>query len=177
MRALMIGVAGFLVACSTASGASPKTTYSGFDQAAVVTIDPHGNACRGMVCTGIGAQWQEVKPEYVLLAIKVFNDTVGITGAELNIDGETVELTEARSFTQFDSNEFYDLTGIIARGSTQDFVAPIALIDQILSAERVWLRVTTNKGQLEDAVIDGGKDSKAFNALKRFREQVSALTS
>ncbi|MFC6197810.1 hypothetical protein [Ponticaulis profundi] len=167
-------LAAVLTACGTTTGANAKTTYSGFDDAAIVTIDPHGNACKGMVCTGIGAQWQEAYPDSVLLSVKVWNDTVGIVGAALNIDGEIVELEEARASTQFEDLSRNANVGVFLESSTQAFIAPYEIVDQIVGAQRVWLRVSTTGGSLEDAVIDGERDSKAYNALKRFSGQVAA---
>ncbi|RIJ15944.1 hypothetical protein D1227_06475 [Henriciella mobilis] len=145
-----------------------KTTYSGFDDSAVVHINPHGNACTQFICTGFGGQWQEAKPDMFLLRAAVFNETTAILGASFNIDGEVVELEPAGGFTDFE--RVLDTV----EGSEKDFVAPISLIDRILTADRVWMRVTTSDGNLEDAVIDGGKDSKAYHALRRFSAEISA---
>lgn len=46
-----------LAGCSTTSGTGPNVTRSGFDGARVVAINGHGNACKGMLCTGLGAHW------------------------------------------------------------------------------------------------------------------------
>ncbi|WP_300396439.1 hypothetical protein [Henriciella sp.] len=170
MRGLTTIMAAFaLAACSTTAGTEAKTMYSGFDDAAVVHIDPHGNACTQFICTGFGGQWQESKPDIFLLRAAVFNETTAILGVSFNIDGETVELERAGGFTDFervlDSVE----------GSEKDFVAPVTLIDRILTADRVWMRVTTSDGNIEDAVVDGDKDSKAYNALKRFSAEIEKV--
>ena len=82
-----------LAGCSTTSGTGPNVTRSGFDGARVVTINGHGNACKGMLCTGLGAQWTSKNPTESVLVVYVFNDIKGITGAQLNIDGQTYDLT------------------------------------------------------------------------------------
>ena len=62
--------------CGTTTGLSPKVSHSGFDNARVVSISPHGNAISGMIGTGIGAQWSEARKDQVILIIAVFNDSL-----------------------------------------------------------------------------------------------------
>src|SRR5688572_4331834 len=83
----------FVNGCATTVGHSAKTGHSGFDNARTVDIRPHGNASHGFTPTGIGAQWSEAQKDRVILIIAVFNIHTGITGAELNIDGEKTTLT------------------------------------------------------------------------------------
>ncbi len=120
----------------------------------------------GMIGTGIGAQWNEVKKDQVILIIAVFNTTTAITGAELNIDGEKLTLTPTADITDMESG------GEIMKKSTKGFVTKLATVEKIIRSKRTWLRVSTPTGTMEDAVIDGAKDSKAYHALKRFMDAV-----
>lgn len=151
-----------LAGCSTTSGTGPNVSHSGFDGARVVTINGHGNACKSMLCTGLGAQWTSKNPTESVLVVYVFNDIKGITGAQLNIDGQTYDLTTMRPFTNF--SDF----GAATKESRKGFLVPIDLVRKITASQRTWLRVQTTGGYVEDAVIDGQKDSKAYHALKRF---------
>jgi len=45
-------------------------------------------------------------------------------------------------------------------------------VRRITMAHRVWVRVGTTSGTVDGAVIDDSRDSKAYNALKRFIAQV-----
>jgi len=155
-----------LTSCGTTTGLSPTTAHSGFDNARIVNIVPHGNAMTGMIGTGIGAQWNEVKKDQVILIIAVFNTTTAITGAELNIDGEKLTLTPTADITDMESG------GEIMKKSTKGFVTKLATVEKIIRSKRTWLRVSTPTGTMEDAVIDGAKDSKAYHALKRFMDAV-----
>lgn len=151
-----------LAGCSTTAGTGPNVSRSGFDGARVVTINGHGNACKGMLCTGLGAQWTAKNPTESVLVVYVFNDIKGITGAQLNIDGQTYDLTTMRPFTNF--SDF----GAATKESRKGFLVPTDLVRKITASQRTWLRVQTTGGYVEDAVIDGQTDSKAYHALKRF---------
>jgi hypothetical protein len=154
--------------CGTTTGLSPEVGRSGFDNARTVDIRPHGNAPNGMemVLTGLGAQWNGAQPDKVVLIVAVFNLTTAITGAELNIDGEKMTLTPLPNATDMGAG------GDIMKTSTRAFGASLETVEKIVNSKRTWLRVHTPTGHLENAVIDGSKDSKAYNALKRFMAQV-----
>lgn len=162
MRIIVAAFVLLLTACATTSGTNPVVGDSGFDNAKTVSINPHGNSCSSMVCTGLGAQWNSSKPESAILIVQVFNDYAAISRVELNIDGQKVELSSIQTVTDFIS----PIEGL--RESSKGFGVPFSLIEKILAAKRVWLRVHTPTGYIEDAVIDGEKDSKAYHALSRF---------
>jgi hypothetical protein len=92
----------------------------------------------------------------------------GITEAELNIDGEKISLTRLLNSTDMDHNDVGRPT------STRAFATDIATVKKIISSKRTWLRIHTPTGYIEDAVIDGATDSKAYNALIRFIAAVEA---
>lgn len=165
---ILVGFSALLCSCSNSIGGAPKVGYSGFDNAKTVTIDPHGNIGEGLnpVVTGIGAQWNAKSPNSTILIIQIFNDIKAITGAKLNIDGKTVPLKPTKTVTNFEYPESY------IKNSSKGFVTSIRTVENILSAKRVWLRVDTTSGYIEHAVVDNGKDSKAYHALKRFMSEV-----
>ena len=166
MRLLAFLFFAMLAGCSTTAGSGTNVTRSGFDGARVVTINGHGNACKSMRCTGLGAQWTSKNPTESVLIVYLFNDIKGITGASLNIDGQTYDLSTMQPFTNF--NEF----GAATQESRKGFLVPLDLIRKITASQRTWLRVQTTGGYVEDAVIDGQTDSKAYHALKRFLASV-----
>jgi hypothetical protein len=156
-----------LTACANNIGSAPTESYSGFDDAKIITLPKHGNACGGWVCTGLGGQWNEAHPQEVLLFVTVFNDITGITGALLNIDGQKIRLKAQQATTSFDQQAM--------KISSKTFLVELDLIQRIVGAKKVWLRVETPDGSLEDAIIDGETDSKAFYALKRFLSKIEAV--
>ncbi|MBR9806014.1 MAG: hypothetical protein GYB49_02170 [Alphaproteobacteria bacterium] len=167
---MVIAASLLFTACATTTGLDAKTTYSGFDDAAIVNIQPHGLGCDGaFICLSLGAEWQQAEPEQVLMLVQITGKTQGITGAALNIDGQKINLAEASTATEFER-----VAGAIET-STQVFVAPVEVIDEILAAKRVWIRVNTTSGFMEDYIIDGDKDSKAYHALKRFSSEMKSV--
>lgn len=95
MRTLMI-VAAALALAGCATGSQPTSRVSGLDGSRVVTVPGHGNACSGVVCTGLGAQWSSATPDHALLVVYVFNDVRAITGASLSVGGRVHRLTQVR---------------------------------------------------------------------------------
>lgn len=160
--AILLLMLAALAGCATTSGSDARVSRSGFDGARIVTVNPHGNACRSMSCTGLGAQWSSKTPTQSVLVVSLFNETRAIVEAQLNVDGKVYDLSNAQPFTNF--SDF----GAATKESRKGFIVPTELIRKIANSQRTWLRVTTTAGNFEDAVIDGQTDSKAFHALKRF---------
>lgn len=150
--------------CATTSGTDASVSRSGFHQAAAVNIGAHATAQAAGLSSpmiGIGAQWQQQNPTAALLAVEMYAEIIGITGAALNIDGEIVTLQPLPGLTDFSK-----ASGI--QVSRRMFSTDMATIKRVTTAKRVWVKVGTTKGWVEDAIIDGSKDSKAFHALGRF---------
>ncbi len=165
---LIAGVLGFglvLSGCSTTSGLNAQTATSGFDGKKHVRIAPHGAACTSMICPAIGAVWIEEAPDLVGLNFEVVNDIRSIDSAEFNIDGEIIKLKNT-DLTRFNTD--------IGVSSAKTYTTDFKVVDRIINSKRTWVRLSTSKGYVEAAIIDGDKDSKAFNALKRFKDQVEA---
>jgi len=119
-----------------------------------------------VIATGIGAQWNQAHPNQVIFVIAIFNLQTAITGAELNIDGEKMALKLTGGITDTAAG------GDIMKTSTRDFLTDLATVEKIIKSKRTWLRVHTPTGSIENAVIDGAKDSKAYHALIRFMDAV-----
>lgn len=163
---LSILVFGLIGCTATSTGTKPTTVVSGFDNTKRVSISPHGAACTSMSCASIGATWISKFPDEVGLSVYLFNNMVSIQAVDFNVDGEIVSLKNS-SLTNFEIPK-YSLTGT----SEKTFITDYSIVEKILNSKRSWIRVHTSKGLIEDAIIDGGKDSKAFHALKRFDDQV-----
>lgn len=157
-----------VAACATTDGLAAKSTTSGFDGARVVSIPAHGAACTQSVCPGLGANWSSQLPTTAILTVSLFNDISGITGAAVNVNGETVTLKRLGVITNFSR------PGDPLRQSRADFAAPLQLVRQIAAADRAWLRVNTTDGYIEAAIVDGQTDSKALHAMRRFLAELDA---
>lgn len=165
-KLLIAGIVGFgLIGCTTTSGLSAQTATSGFDGKKHVRIAPHGTACTSMICPAIGAVWIEDAPSLVGLNFEVINDIRSINAAELNIDGEIIKLTNT-DLTRFNTD--------VGVSSAKTYTTNFNVVDKIINSKRSWVRLSTSKGYVEAAIVDNGKDSKAFHALKRFKAQVEA---
>lgn len=163
---LALGALAAIAACSTTTGLDAQSSRSGFDGARRVSIIPHGNACTRMLCTGLGAQWTEAAPGGALLIVRVSNEYLAILGAELMIDGQRHSLKAVEGSTEFSA------PGSVMRESTRGFSTSLDIVRAITASRKTWLRVRTPHGYIEDAVVDGDTDSKAFHALKRFLSEV-----
>lgn len=164
--AFVAAVSAALAGCTTTSGSAPQVSRSGFDGARVVSIQAHGLACRDMLCPGLGAEWNSRRPDMAVLSVHLFNAYAPITGAELSIGGRpAVRLHDPIMPTGL------SYSGGM-RQSSQAFAVPMALVREIAASDRAWLRVLTTSGAVEEAIVDGGTDSKALHALRRFVGQV-----
>jgi hypothetical protein len=142
-----------------------------------VNIVPHAtafNSASGLDETRIGAEWNAANGKAAILTIEIVdieNEYHAITGVKFNIDGEIVTLTPVSgSATDF----FKDDAAPSIKTSSRGYVTTIDVIEKIIHSHKTWLRVSTPTGYIENAVIDGDKDSKAYNALIRFMNAVKA---
>ncbi len=168
MKLIMIMATLALAGCATTSGTGPTVSRSGFDGSTVVDISPHGNDCSSMTCTGLGAQWSSATPDAAILKVQVFNDITAITGAKLNIDGKVIDLEPMRGLTNFDKS----IPGL--KMSVKGYHVQLSDLRRIAAAQRAWLRVSTPSGYVEDRIVEGSSDSKAYHAIRRFLDSVSA---
>jgi hypothetical protein len=163
----LLPLALLLGGCSTTVGLNPEVTQSGFDNSKSVNIFPHPNVEGSGMPTGLGAQWHANDPDNVILVVMVY-EYIGITGAELNIDGEKIVLTPVGTATDMQE----PIPNV--RESMNNFSTDLSTVEKILKSKRTWLRVYTPTGTLESAVIDGQQDSKAYHALERFMAAVKS---
>lgn len=166
MRYLVILAALLVAGCSTTSGGSASESRSGYDGARVVSIPPHGAACTSMLCPGLGAQWNDKRPDVAIITVQLFNEWTPITTARLMIDGKETVLQPSVNGTQFNP------VGQGFRNSYRDFTGPLSTLRALSTAQRAWLRVGTSQGTTEVAIVDGSTDSKALHAIRRFLAQV-----
>lgn len=151
-------------ACGHSIGTGPTVKRSGFDDAAVVDISPHGLSDYSYM--GLGAQWTSARPESAILTICAYS-TTNISGAEAKVDGKRYDLSLADTPTQFRHTSYLS-------ESCRDFVGTLDLVYRMTKAKAAWVRIHTSGGSMEGFVVKDGEDSKAYYALKRFLGAVSA---
>lgn len=156
-----------LAGCATTGGSAPAERTSGFDGARVVSIAPHGAACASLPCISVGAEWNSKMPDAALLVVTVSGSKyTGISRVEISIDEAKPTGRAASGVTRF------EMTTPPVRESTQVFGIGLAELRGIASARRAWVRVYTVDGYLEEAIVDGQRDSKALHAIRRFLAKI-----
>jgi hypothetical protein len=178
-RILLIVAMALLAGCGATTGTNARSSISTFDGARVVSIDPHGTNCgMSMVCSLLGAQWSSNQPDRVQLVVSTMGEYASIQMAGLNIDGTIIPLADSAQLTQYTQSmsqtpETYNVAAAqLGRTSTRSFIAPLALVDRILAARSVKMRVQTDGVTIDSIIFEGDKDSKAHHALERFIAQV-----
>ena len=169
-----------LLASGAAYGADAKVAKDNFDGATRVWVDPHGLDCgMAMVCPMLGARWTSNEPADAVLEVEVLNAYAAIEGAKLNVDGEFIDLVplDAEAMTKFKSNVGIAGGAPVTRRSTRDYLVPLSLVQKLVAAGDVKLRVLTADGAVDGTLSGGKKPSKAQGALQRFIAKVPAARS
>ena len=172
---LVAAVAAALAGCATNSGSDATEHRSGFSGGRIVSISPHGAICpiatMGVGCSSLGAYWDSTRPDRAQLVVMLLDARYkSISGLDLNIDGRITRLEPISLPT---ASERIPGAGVVQ--SSRHFATTLAIVRELKSAKRVWLRIHTLDGYLESAIIDGAQDSKAYHAIGRFVEQVDAI--
>ena len=164
-----------LLASGMAHGLEPKIAKDDFDGATRVWITPHGLDCGGaMSCFALGARWTSNEKDAAVLELQTLNvGYVGVEGIKLNIDGQMVELKPfgETKYNSPDSGLSPQLREML-RTSTRDFLMPLELVQVVLDAKSVKVRVMTRDGFIDGTLSGGKKPSKAAGALSRFIAKV-----
>lgn len=157
-----------LLLSDTAAAARAHMATDDFDGATRVWIDPHGLDCGWqMVCASVGARWTSKAPEAAVVTAELLNEYASVTALHLNIDGTIVELQPTSTPTRFEGRG--GARGAPAmRTSGRDFVVPMQMLQDILAANSVKVRVNTSDGFVDGTMADGRRKSKAAAALARF---------
>lgn len=158
-----------LAGCANSVGLDASIKRSGFDNSAVVDMPVHGTRCGSLTkkCLGIGAQWTSASPDRVILTPSIYMEYAGIVGAKLSIDDKIVDLGQPIGVTDMSKPGASALLM-----STGSFATSYETVRQMAYARKVWIRLTTPTGTVEDSLIDGDSDSKAIYAMRRFVESV-----
>lgn len=171
-----------LVLAGNAYAAKVSITTDQFDGATRIEADPYGTECGWSdLCPMIGARWVSGgNSENAVLIVKLLGNYISITDIKLNIDGQVVELTAFDPHTKFSTIGGTETVPGIMRGipgirtSVRDFLIPLHVIDRMLSAQSVKVRMGTDKG-LVDSIFSGGKRkvNRGRESLKEFAAAVS----
>lgn len=171
MKKLLLAL---LLVSGMAHALEPKIAKDDFDGATRVWIAPHGLDCGGtMSCFSIGARWTSNEKDAAVLELQTLNvGYVGVEGVKLNIDGQVLDLKPLgeTKYNKPDTSLPPRLWEML-RTSTRDFLIPLELVQVMLDAKSVKVRVITRDGFI-DGTLRGGKSRKAEGALSRFIAKV-----
>lgn len=171
----LIAVAVALLAMpGVALAAKAKTAVDEFDGAQRVWIDPHGLECgSSMVCPLFGARWTSKRQDEAVLEVEVINAYASIQGVKLNMDGEFLDLAPLNASTPTKlSNNGFVAGAQTTRSSSRDYLISLELVQQILAAKSVKVRITTADGFIDATLSGGKKPTLGFGALQRFWDAV-----
>ncbi|MEG3764988.1 hypothetical protein [Alteromonas sp. 14N.309.X.WAT.G.H12] len=169
-------VLAMLFGCTTTEF-DPIVQTDGINHQPSVYIEPHLNGCKGEpVCTRIGAEWHDNKPNNVLFIVALSGMHTEITGAELYIDGDVVALNELIQRDEMLYRQ-YNIWSINWDTTHQAFLSSVAVAQRLANAESAYLTVETTNGTFTDFLYDGyGKRAESYDALWRFLHEVDTFS-
>ncbi|OUV22051.1 MAG: hypothetical protein CBC55_04445 [Gammaproteobacteria bacterium TMED95] len=138
-----------------------------------VFIEPHLNNCKVQpVCTRIGAEWHDAKPNDASFVVALNGIHTEITGASLNIDGETIALTELVGLddTLYRQHNLWTMNW---DSTHQTFLSSIDVVKKLANAELSSLTIETTNGTYTDTIYGGhGHRAESYDAMWRFLHEV-----
>lgn len=177
MKALLI--AATLLAAGTAHASDAKSATDDFDGATRVWVDPHGMSCGWTdLCYSVGAEWNSKRPDVAILVVEFMGAYTPVKAAAFNIDGELVPLAPPHGQTAFGQGiaftpgTYNPALAAGGRTSTQGFDIPLPVLQRVLSAKVVKMRIIIAEGNVDARMIDSEEASKAYRALQRFWEKL-----
>lgn len=163
-----------------------KQETSTFDNATIISASPTFLYAKGSWGNSVklGARWSSATPESVALILSHDSNTsgygnayVGLTGIDINVDGDISSHAAAGS-TDLDSSGYNTVSKTIYTSSKNVVVIPYALLERMVAAQDTRIRIHTSKGY-EDAQfslerIPGGQGT-AILSIKELMAKVAAV--
>lgn len=126
---------------------------------------------------GLGLQWFSSSPEGIIFVVSTPQQLVNIEskgGLQFNIDGKIVKLDSVDNYTKFKSN--YYSGGVIDQDSRRRFSGDLALLNKIMSAKDVKVKLVTLDGYREgDLLINNPSPMSFATYVPKFIESIKAV--
>ena len=177
MKKVLTGllIATLLGGCATTSGTSARTEVSSFDGAKRVSISPHASVCATnyMPCALLGFTWSDKDPSQANILVQIVDpvksgDYHAIATTKLNIDGDIIILKPSLG----DRNKFdYD---DIFKTTSRLYDVPVSTLERVKVSTNTKIQVIADGAVIEGDLKNSGDSTKAYYAMLRFLEQVSA---
>jgi hypothetical protein len=160
---------------------------STFDNSITVEVSPNwlydpngswGNSVK------LGARWNSQQPNRVYLKLSHASQVMTseasyllIQGIDINVEGE-IHSFETGNLTNFDSSDYNTVTKDIYTESSNYVEIPVSLLDKMLSANDVRLRIYTSEGY-EDSIFTiermTGGGATAIISIREFKERINFI--
>ena len=179
MNKLLVLFIGILMAgCMATMPNNVSVHNSTFDGSTEVTVQPGFiYSDKGMMSYGhfmLGLHWSSSEPDLVFIKAEKPGEIINLVSEEglmFNIDGEIVKLSSPSVTTSFDVSEYY---GSVFTESSKGYIAKLSLINRLLSATDVKVKLVTGEGYMEgDFMAD--KPSSALRGFKEFIAKVESI--
>lgn len=171
MRSLIIITFTLLTGCMASMPNTIDSATSSFDGSRQITMQP------GFVYTSddfsswgyfkLGLTWLSKHEDKIIITAEIPNAITSINsdkGLRFNIDGQITTISSAQIFTDFDVDRIQSTT---YKSSTKLFIVEKSLLDKILSASDVKVRLHTNEGYLDGDLL-ADKPSAAIRGFRDF---------
>jgi hypothetical protein len=139
------------------------------------------NCGRSAVCSALGAGWVSSVPDAAVLVVRTSGAYEAINNVVLDIDDHPVALTQAALPTRFSETaelqHRYVSPAEQAAGqtSTRGFRTTLAVLRQVMAAQRVSVHVHTATRTIDALLFDDDADSDAHRAIAALLDQVDEL--
>lgn len=175
MKQLVAVLLAAAVLCGPACASDAKIAADDFDGSTKVWVNPHGMNCAWSApCYSVGARWSSKQPAAAALVIELMGAYTPIKTASLNVDGEILQLKPLDANTAYSQGialtpgTYNAALAQAGRTSTQEFEIPLPLLQRVLAARVVKMRIELADGVVDARLVENGKASKAYGALQRF---------
>lgn len=155
--------------CSLSTQTQAKTKVheevSGFDGTRSLYVAPHVTGMVKLESVQLSGRWNSATPDAVAIGVTLARANVPET-VSFNADGEIIDLSAPLNHPNVQSSPFHGIE--VGRS----FVATREQMTKIVSAKRLWVRVTTLQ-RVYDCPVRDGKEHPAYKALKMLADEIN----
>ncbi|WP_280563351.1 hypothetical protein [Chromohalobacter sp. 48-RD10] len=172
---LLLGLLG-LTGCTAMPGMAGHVSshQSDFDGSTQVSMEPAKVKTGALSVVLIGADWSSKSPDRVMLTAVVPGDyerIISDEGLQFNIDGDIVKLSSDQAITDLDGEY---AGGMVFRESAKTFPVKISLVERIVKADLVKIKLVTGDGYVEGRFQESDPNN-AKDAIERFLAEIEEL--
>ncbi len=145
---------------------APRTIKYGVNT--IVFMEPKKDACSQKMCVVVTPKWNSVEPKKLQLRSHIAQIHVNISSASILIDGQEIILNTENGTIL---SENLDGTNKL---SMQNHYANFDIIERIMNAQDVILKIRTANGETESRIKSKGSLSIQGEVFEAFKSSVKA---